>query len=166
MTSTFLPPALATVVKKTNNWQFYSSNNLHFFKGCCKICNFVLIYRQIFEASMRREKGKKSSSSCKYLVCGVGWLVGWRKNAFCQYWVVTGCLNILNIGFGHENSVQIWILSIFLCTSSSFEFGWLQSRDKFLSWPLVHIPPTLMQTGPSNAKFLLWLLKTRWHRQW
>ena len=97
------------------------------------------------------ENGKQSSSSCKYLVCGVGWLVGWRKNAFCQYWVVTGCLNILNIGFGHENSVQIWILSIFLCTSSSFEFSWC--RDKFLSWPLVHIPPTLMQTGPSNAKF-------------
>ena len=160
MTSTFLPPALATVVKKTNNWQFYSSNNLHFFKGCHKIYNFVLIYRQILEASKRRKRKEKQFQLQIFgLWC---WLVGWRKNAFCQYWVVTGCLNILNIGFGHENSVQIWILSIFLCTSSSFELGWC--RDKFLSWPLVHIPPTLMQTGPSNAKFSVF--DYRRHRQW
>ena len=126
MTSTFLPPALATVVKKTNNWQFYSSNNLHFFKGCHKIYNFVLIYRQILEASKRRKRKEKQFQLQIFgLWC---WLVGWRKNAFCQYWVVTGCLNILNIGFGHENSVQIWILSIFLCTSSSFEFSWLQRQ--------------------------------------
>ena len=77
MTSTFLPPALATVVKKTNNWQFYSSNNLHFFKGCHKIYNFVLIYRQILEASKRRKRKEKQFQLQIFgLWC---WLVGWLE---------------------------------------------------------------------------------------